>query len=126
MAANEAVFPDPGQPYIPEDTLASRLVQLRHGLGLTQAEAAEKCDLDDGSWSNWERGARPRDMVDVVAKITDALHVDRDWLMWGQNRKDLTPADLRLIHSDTEAEDTTPGPGQMTLDLRPRLHLVKG
>lgn len=123
MAANEAVFPEPEQPFIPSDSLALRLVVLRHSLGLTQAEAAAACDLDDGSWSNWERGAQPRNMAEVVEKIHRGLNADRDWLMWGQNLKDLTGADLQLVHS-TDEEDTHPGPGQMALDFRPRLHLV--
>src|SRR5690554_7009294 len=32
-----------------------RLIALRAHLKLTQAEIAARCDLDDGSWSNWER-----------------------------------------------------------------------
>lgn len=122
MAANEAVFPEPEEPFIPEDSLANRLSAVRHHLRLTQAEAANICGLDDGSWSNWERGARPRNMAEVVEKVHQGLNVDRDWLMWGQNRKDLTAADLLLVHDATDIDDMPPG--QMELPLRPRLRLV--
>ena len=83
MAAYEAVTSEPEEPFIPEDTFGLRLIALRTHLKLTQAEIAARCDLDDGSWSNWERGAKPRGMDEIVRKISDALGVDRDWLMWG-------------------------------------------
>lgn len=83
MAAYEPVGSEPEEPFIPEDTFGLRLVALRTHLKLTQAEIAARCDLDDGSWSNWERGAKPRGMDQIVRKISDALGVDRDWLMWG-------------------------------------------
>jgi transcriptional regulator with XRE-family HTH domain len=67
----------------PEDTFAARLLLVRHDLDLTQIEAAERCGLDDGSWSNWENGTRPRDLAGVVSQISRNLDVDRDWLMWG-------------------------------------------
>lgn len=71
--------------WIPEDTFATRLIAARKGRGLTQGEAAARCDLDDGSWSNWENGTKPRGMNEVVRKIADGLLIDRDWLMWGDN-----------------------------------------
>lgn len=70
-------------PWIPEDSFGTRLIQVRKRLGMTQAEIAQACDLDDGSWSNWENGSRPRGMDEVVRKIAENLNVDRDWLMWG-------------------------------------------
>lgn len=83
MAAHEAVDGAPAEPLIPEDSFALRLVIIRQVLDLTQAEAAARCGLDDGSWSNWENGTKPRGMDAVVEKIVTALGVDRDWLMWG-------------------------------------------
>jgi transcriptional regulator with XRE-family HTH domain len=71
------------EPFIPTDTFALRLIAIRKELGLTQAEAALRCGFDDGSWSNWENGTRPRGMDVVVEKISSSLGVDRDWLMWG-------------------------------------------
>lgn len=71
------------QPWVPFDTFGNRLTLIRQHLGLSQVEAAERCGLDDGSWSNWERGAKPRGMDRVVQAIAAGLGVDRDWLMWG-------------------------------------------
>lgn len=83
MAANEAVDGAVAQPLIPEDSFALRLVIVRRALGLSQEEAALRCALDDGSWSNWENGTKPRGMDKVVETISSKLGVDRDWLMWG-------------------------------------------
>jgi transcriptional regulator with XRE-family HTH domain len=71
--------------WVPPSTFASRLVHLRLHLGLTQVQAAQLCGLDDGSWSNWERGSRPRAMDVVVDNIAKATKCNRDWLMWGSN-----------------------------------------
>ncbi len=69
--------------WVPGDSFSLRLLILRHELGLTQREAAKRCGLDDGSWSNWENGSHPRDMAKVVRQIHDATDVDMPWLMWG-------------------------------------------
>lgn len=69
---------------IPIDTFAARLMLVRMHAGyLTINEAAERCGLNYGSWSNWERGKQPRDLLGVVQAISENLGVDRDWLMWG-------------------------------------------
>jgi len=69
---------------VPVDTFAARLVLARlHAGNLTLQQAAARCGLVDQSWSNWERGAKPRDLVDVVAAISESLGIDRDWLMYG-------------------------------------------
>lgn len=73
-----------GRGGIPQDTFAVRLAAVRIFAGnLTIQQAAERCGLVDQSWSNWERGVNPRDKSDVVAAISAALEIDRDWLMWG-------------------------------------------
>ncbi len=69
--------------WVPGDSFALRLLILRHELGLTQREAAKRCGLDDGSWSNWENGSHPRDMAKIVRQIHEATAVDMPWLMWG-------------------------------------------
>lgn len=79
------------EPWIPKDTFADRLAAIRRQKKLTQLEAARACALDDGSWSNWERGGNPRNMADVVERIAMALNVDRDWLMWGGPRSRCVP-----------------------------------
>lgn len=54
-----------------------------HAGHLTIREAAEKCGLNYASWSNWEQGSRPRDLLGVVHAISEGLDIDHDWLLWG-------------------------------------------
>ena len=81
--------PDPsttadGAGDIPGDTLANRLMLARTHAGyLTVKEAAERCGVNYGSWSNWERGAQPRDLLDTVQKISDGLRINHQWLLFG-------------------------------------------
>lgn len=58
---------------------------LRHDLGLTQEAIAELCGLDDGSWSNWERGTKPQDMLAKIDKIAEATGYDPVWLAFGES-----------------------------------------
>jgi transcriptional regulator with XRE-family HTH domain len=46
-------------------------------------DAAAKCGLTRQNWSNWEKGMKPRDLVEVVQAISDGLDIDRDWLLFG-------------------------------------------
>lgn len=69
---------------IPGDTLANRLLLARTHAGyLTVKEAAERCGVNYGSWSNWERGAKPRDLLDTVQKISEGLGINHQWLLFG-------------------------------------------
>lgn len=68
---------------IPVDTFAARVMLARAYVGLNIEDAAQKCGLNRQSWSNWEKGMRPRDFLDVVQAISEGLGIDRDWLMWG-------------------------------------------
>ncbi len=69
---------------IPSDTFGHRLMLARADSGnLTIQEAAEKCGLLSQSWSNWERGRIPRDILDVAEAVAEGLSVDRDWLLFG-------------------------------------------
>ena len=70
--------------WVPRDTFARRLVDIRHEKRLTVEQAAEVTGLSGATWSTWERGSHPRNMAQVVAQIALALRVDRDWLMWGE------------------------------------------
>jgi transcriptional regulator with XRE-family HTH domain len=73
-------------PLVPRDTLAARLVMLRHELGLTVDAISAQCGLASATWSTWERGAHPRDLAAVIQKIADGTGYSRDWLMWGSTR----------------------------------------
>src|SRR5689334_10113329 len=68
---------------IPTDTFAHRLVLVRAYRELTVKEAAAKTGLGYGAWSNWERGSRPRDLLDVVEAISAGLGIDPVWLLNG-------------------------------------------
>jgi transcriptional regulator with XRE-family HTH domain len=91
---------------IPSDTFAARLLLARHHAGrLSQREAAEKCGLNYASWSNWEEGRRPRDLLEVVQQIAEALDIDRTWLLFGGP---LLPARGRPTRSGRRITDGYP------------------
>jgi transcriptional regulator with XRE-family HTH domain len=69
--------------WVPADTFAVRLRMLRSHMGVTLEELAGRCRVSPTTWSTWERGSRPRDLADIVARIAAETGVDRDWLMWG-------------------------------------------
>lgn len=74
---------------IPADTFGNRLVLARAYAGhLSINEAADRCKglgvrIGRGAWANWEKGARPFDMLAVVEIISEQLGVDADWLLNG-------------------------------------------
>lgn len=67
----------------PADTFAVRLVLARHLNAMTISEAARQSGLNDATWSTWEAGRRPRDILDVCARIAAALDIDEHWLLFG-------------------------------------------
>jgi hypothetical protein len=71
------------QPWRPADTLAMRLLVMRHDLKISQREAALRSGLSFGEWQSMENGAAARGIDRKVAAIAAAFGVDRDWLMWG-------------------------------------------
>lgn len=78
----EADAPERGA--IPLDTFVGRLKLARlHAGDLNIMEAAERCGLSNQSWSNWENGKKPRDMLEVTAAISEGLGIDLDWLRDG-------------------------------------------
>jgi len=77
------MHPEHGSNWTPDDTFGSRLLLVRRALQLTTEEAAAACGLVSPTWNTWENGSTPRKLNDVVEKISQALGVDRDWLMWG-------------------------------------------
>ena len=69
---------------VPADTFDHRLMLARSHAGkLTIQDAALKCGLSPQSWSNWEKGMRPHDKVEVAQVVADGLNIDRDWLLHG-------------------------------------------
>ncbi len=72
--------------WVPRQTFGIRLILIRRELGFTVKQAAERCGIHYATWSTWENGAKPADLVRAVTDIANALGVDRDWLMWGQTQ----------------------------------------
>lgn len=69
---------------IPLDSFANRLMLARaHAGHLSIREAADLCGLGRGAWTNWEKGARPADIIDIATAVAEKLDVDRDWLLFG-------------------------------------------
>ena len=69
---------------IPADTFANRLLLARALAGhVSIREAAQMTGLNRGSWEGWERGRRPRDILDAAQRIAEALDVDEQWLLVG-------------------------------------------
>ena len=69
---------------VPGDTFGNRLALVRHELGLTLEEAADRAGMKRATWRTWEKGlAKPRDMVSVVQQVADAFGYDAQWLAFG-------------------------------------------
>lgn len=69
--------------WIPADSFGSRLLRVRKEKGMTVEAIARACGIAHPTWTTWENGARPRDIVGAIEKIAAATGVDRNWLMWG-------------------------------------------
>ena len=67
----------------PKDTLALRLIGLRHELGMSQREASIRTGVPFGTWQGMESGRSTRDLAKHIQAISTELGYDRDWLMWG-------------------------------------------
>lgn len=74
---------------VPEDTLAARLVLIRHELGIqrgkrvSQRDAAEETGVPYGTWQGMESGRATRELDQHVRKIAETYGYDPVWLMWG-------------------------------------------
>lgn len=69
---------------IPADSFANRLMLARAFAGhLSIRDAAEMCGLGRGAWTNWEKGAKPADKIEIAEVVSEKLGVDFDWLLFG-------------------------------------------
>ena len=73
------------------DTFGTRIWAMRRELGWNRQRLAAECGVSPASVRSWERGSLPRNMPQVVQAISDATGVDRDWLMWGETNRRLSP-----------------------------------
>jgi transcriptional regulator with XRE-family HTH domain len=136
ITTGEERSPDPAAPErrsIPVDSFAARLRLARmHANDITIKEAAERCGLNYGSWSNWERGSRPLGLLDVVEAISEGLDIDRNWLLFGgplasasagkrdrHSRRSDTPRYRAGVHGSRHAPDPGRPPGHAIHHRRP-------
>jgi transcriptional regulator with XRE-family HTH domain len=70
-------------PRVPQDTLAIRLLAVRHELGWSQRDAAEHTGVPYGTWQGMESGRETRNLGEHIANIARVTGYRRDWLMWG-------------------------------------------
>jgi transcriptional regulator with XRE-family HTH domain len=108
---------------IPADTLPNRLTLARKLAGVSIREAADLCGFGRGAWTNWERGARPLDFLEITGIIAEQLDVDLEWLRFGGPLEG--PRGRRVRPSTERSTPTIPGyspmPARpiMTSDERP-------
>lgn len=69
--------------WVPADSFGQRLMLVRRSLGLSVKEIALATGFHYATWSTWENGRLPSDVLDVVRRLSDTYGVDRDWLLWG-------------------------------------------
>jgi transcriptional regulator with XRE-family HTH domain len=76
----------PWVPAPPDVTkFGTRLALTRLALGWSQTEMANALGVDNTSLCRWEGGSnRPRDVLDLVARVHAATGVHREWLLWGE------------------------------------------
>ncbi len=81
-ARSSPIYEGPGD--VPADTFAVRLLLSRHHAGhLSIREAAERCGLGRGAWTNWERGAIPSDKFETAEAVAEGLGMNLIWLLRG-------------------------------------------
>lgn len=100
-----------GQGDVPLDSFGNRLMLARahareRGILHTGSirEAADLCGFGRGAWTNWERGARPLELLAVVRRVSEYLDVSYDWLLYG-GPLDLPPDRLTNRGGNGEADD---------------------
>jgi transcriptional regulator with XRE-family HTH domain len=69
---------------IPADTFSTRLMLARALAGhLSIREVADLTGLNREAWRDWERGRRPRDIIEVCRRVAEKLDIDFNWLLLG-------------------------------------------
>lgn len=67
----------------PQDSLANRIILLRHNLDLSQEEFCAQTGITKGVLQGMESGRAPRNEAATLARIALATGVDREWLAFG-------------------------------------------
>lgn len=58
-----------------------RFKELRTGLGMTQAEIAQKLGIAQQAWARFESGKVPDPRTSTIVHICKTLGVSSDWLL---------------------------------------------
>lgn len=82
---------------IPELTFGMRIRMVRHQFRLSAEALGKITGHSNVAVRNWERGGEPKNQAEIVAKICAATGVDRDWLMWGENKKEPAKTGSELV-----------------------------
>ena len=68
-----------------DDTFGARLALVRQRFGWNLKEASLACGLPQNSWLEWESNGRvPRDLAEVVERISRRTGADDYWLLTGK------------------------------------------
>ncbi|MBW4032994.1 MAG: helix-turn-helix transcriptional regulator [Acidobacteria bacterium] len=93
--------------WVPDlSSFAARMALVRHSMGWNLKEASVKAGLTVNAWARYEEGMRPRDLVEVVEKVTRATGVNRTWLAFGyvEPPGGIEPPTYSLLVSDLYAD----------------------
>ena len=71
------------KPWIPRDTFGARLALVRQTRGWNVKAAADACQVNPQSWTNWERGASCRTIEATAQRVAEVSGCDYVWLMAG-------------------------------------------
>lgn len=71
--------------------MAQRIRVLRKARGLNQSELAALCGVTVSAVSQWETGTTASIKLPVVMALTEALHTDLAFLVYGAARKPAAP-----------------------------------
>lgn len=72
--------------WIPEETFGDRLRMFRTRQKIDAKELANELEVSQQTISFWEHGSNPKNMADIVSKISIKYGVDPVWLMWGNEK----------------------------------------
>ena len=72
-------------------TFGARVRRLREVLGLTQAELAERCEVNVGTINRWEKNKTGAPSGDNLQTLAEALETTPRWLLTGSDEESSSP-----------------------------------
>lgn len=99
------------------DNFPKRLRSKRNELGLTQAQVAEKADINTSTYSAYESGKMPP--LDIAYRIAKALDVSIGWLCGEQY-------DIEIASYGDAIRALTTIQGSFHINVVPRISQIKG